>query len=104
MLRVSVLNDPKSTRFKLEGKLAYEWVCEAEKVWAGLRAMNRKKKVIVDLFDVSFVDGAGWQLLSEMHRAGAKLLGSGPLISALIEEIEIEAATTEIHRGTAGDD
>jgi hypothetical protein len=42
----------------------------------------------VDLFDVSFVDELGWQLLVEMRHDGATLQGSGPMISALIEEIE----------------
>src|SRR5215813_3618933 len=92
MLRISVLNDLGTTRFKLEGKLAHEWVLEAEKAWTALAPLTGKEKLVVDLFDVSFVDAVGWQLLTEMHRTGAKLLGSGPLISALIEEIEVATA------------
>ena len=88
MLRISVLNEHDVTRFKLEGKLAHEWVDEAEKAWATLTALNGKRKLIVDLFGVSFVDDFGWQLLAQMRQAGAELQGSGPLISALIEEIE----------------
>ena len=88
MLRISILNDSESTRFKLEGKLAHEWVGEAERAWVALSAMKGKNRVIVDLLDVSFVDDLGWQLLAEMYRAGAKLLGSGPMISALIEDIQ----------------
>lgn len=87
MLRISVLNDPQATRFKLEGKLAHEWVCEAEKAWAALSTMKGRKRVTVDLFDVSFVDDSGRQLLAAMHGAGAQLMGGGPMISALIEEI-----------------
>src|SRR5262249_49831531 len=40
------------------------------------------------LFNVSFVDEMGRRLLEDMHLAGASLRGSGPMISALIEEIE----------------
>ncbi len=94
MLRISVLNEPLRTRFKLEGKLAHEWVREALKAWHSLKALGGKKKVVVDLFDVSFVDDSGWLLLAEMHHAGAKLLGSGPMISAVIEEIEEAEAET----------
>lgn len=94
MIRISVENGPLTTRLKLEGKLAHEWVGEAQKAWAEL-ASRRNKKMIVDLFDVSFVDAAGWQLLAEMHHAGARLVGSGPLISALIEEIEDAEAELE---------
>jgi|SRR5215467_2820824 len=94
MLRISVQSGPLTTRFKLEGKLAHEWVSEAEKAWIELTTSNGKKKLIVDLFDVEFVDDAGSRLLAEMHHAGARLVGSGPLISALIQEIE-EAAEIE---------
>ena len=95
MLRISTQNGPLTTRFKLEGKLAHEWVSEAEKAWIELTTSSGKKKLIVDLFDVEFVDDAGSRLLAEMHHAGARLVGSGPLISALIEEIE-EAEAAEI--------
>jgi hypothetical protein len=88
MLRISVQTGALTTRLKLEGKLAHEWVSEAEKAWIALPALDAKKTIVVDLFDVSFVDEPGWQLLAKMCHAGAKLLGSGPAMSALIDEIE----------------
>jgi len=106
MLRISVLNGPGTTCLKLEGKLAHEWVKEAETAWATLWAMKENRDLVVDLLDVSFVDDAGHQLLAAMRHSGAELIGSGVLVSALIEEIE-EAETTghgnnEIPNGTQG--
>jgi anti-anti-sigma regulatory factor len=100
MLRINIENGPLATRMKLEGKLAHEWVAEAEKAWSLLRASNEKKTVVVELFDVSFVDDAGWQLLAQMHHAGAKLVGAGPMMSALIEEIE-EAEVAQAEEASA---
>jgi len=95
MLRISVLNEHGVTRMKLEGKLAHEWVHEAERAWAALVAMNGNTEIVVDLLDVPFVDDAGHQLLADMRHAGAELLGHGPMMSALIDEIELgEAAAT----------
>jgi ABC-type transporter Mla MlaB component len=88
MLRISVLNAPGKIQLKLEGKLAHEWVQEAARVWATLLRMNVRNKIIVDLMSVSFVDDPGHQLLAEMRHAGADLMGSGPMMNALIEEIE----------------
>jgi|SRR5215469_6304052 len=88
MLRISITNEPGLTRFKLEGKLAHEWVHEAETAWAGLKSLNGKHKVLIDLVNVSFVDENGAILLANMRRSGSKLLGGGLLIAALIEEIE----------------
>ena len=100
MLKISVESGPLTTRFKLEGKLAHEWVSEAEKTWSTLAALNGNKKIVVDLFDVAYVDDLGWQLLKQMHHGGAKLMGSGPLISTLIEDIE-DAEAAEIEEALA---
>jgi hypothetical protein len=94
MLRISLINAPQATRLKLEGKLAHEWVAEMETAWAALGA-TRKKKVIVDLADVSFVDDAGKELLSRIRSAGGELVASGPMMSALIEEIQANVAATK---------
>lgn len=88
MLRISVMNEPGITRMKMEGKLAHEWVDEARNAWVELSKMNGETEIVVDLLNVSFVDEAGHRLLTEMRHSGAELMGSGPLMSALIDEIE----------------
>ena len=101
MLRISVLNEPGIVRMKLEGKLAHEWVEEARTAWATVGKINGSIGLIVDLLGVSFVDGAGPDLLIQMRRCGAELIGSGPLMSAVIEEIEDAAgvaAQNEVNR------
>ncbi|HWC20456.1 MAG TPA: hypothetical protein VG498_25795 [Terriglobales bacterium] len=96
MLRITVLNDDFAiTRFKLEGKLAHEWVYEAERTWKALLVSDAGARVVIDLLGVSFVDDSGRQLLTDMHRAGAELVGAGPLISSLIEEIKESEALRE---------
>ena len=111
MLRVTILDDAQGKRFKLEGKLAREWVLEATTAWTGLRdasvpiessdttrADNRLPggKMVVDLFGVSFVDDNGRALLSQMHSAGATLVGCGPMINALIEEVRARNESADI--------
>ena len=107
MLRISITNEVGLTRFKLEGKLAHEWVHEAETAWSVLKSLNGKQKVLIDLVNVTFVDEAGALLLARIRRDGAKLIGSGLLIAALIEEIErTEFAPEEsvnTHPSTSGD-
>jgi hypothetical protein len=102
MLRITFLNEPGITRMKLEGKLAHEWVDEARKAWAAMSEKGCDAGIVVDLLNVSFVDDEGHQFLTEMRHAGAELMGSGPLMSALIEEIE-EAETTTTQDASDGD-
>jgi|SRR5215472_4952090 len=87
MLRITVLNDARVTTFKMEGKLAQEWVTEAERAWAEFASTAQQQRIFVDLCAVSFVDDPGRDLLALMHSSGAKLIGTGPMTSALIEEI-----------------
>ncbi|HEY1271681.1 MAG TPA: hypothetical protein VGF08_06830, partial [Terriglobales bacterium] len=91
-------NEIGTTRLKLEGKLAQEWVGETEKAWEALSAMNQGIDLVIDLFSVTFVDDDGRQLLARMRHAGAELAGHGPLMAALIEEIE----DIEMARATDG--
>ena len=87
MLRITVLNDARVTTFKMEGKLAQEWVIEAQKAWTTFANIPHQERIVVDLCGVSFVDDPGRELLAQMHLSGAKLIGTGPMTSALIEEI-----------------
>jgi len=87
MLRVTVREDERGAAFKLEGKLAQEWVAEAEKAWSEFSGLPHRERVVVDLGGVTFVDDTGRELLVRMHASGAKLVGAGPMTNALIEEI-----------------
>ena len=88
MLRITLTDDQKAAIFKMEGKLMDEWVSEADKTWtAFFAAPLRGDHIVVDLCGVSFVDEQGRKLLARMHAAGARLVGSGPMTGALIEEI-----------------
>ena len=102
MLRISVVNEPGIMRLKLEGKLAHEWVNEARKAWAAISEMSGESELVVDLLEVSFVDDAGQQLLAEMRHNDAELMGAGPLMLALIDEIE-EAETATAQDASDGD-
>jgi outer membrane protein len=88
MLRISIIDEPRSTTLKLEGKIAQEWVAELRNTWMALLETANNRKRIVDLYGVSFVDDIGRILLYEMHADGAQLIGTGPMITALIEEIQ----------------
>lgn len=88
ILRISIFDWPRETRLLLEGRLAHEWVREAEKAWDSLPVTGGEKHVVIDLCGVSFVDREGERLLEKFSAAGAILIGSSPLIRGLIDEIK----------------
>ena len=95
MLRITINEEGQATRFKLEGKLAQEWVAEASLEWNKFAANSGVETAVVDLCGVLFVDEAGRDLLTQIVAAGAKLEGCGPMTNSLIEEVTATAKNSE---------
>jgi ABC-type transporter Mla MlaB component len=75
---------------ELEGTLAGPWVDELRRYWQQLGIPNTQSSLLLDLKTVSFVDDAGQALLREMRERGVRLVGRGPMIRHLVEQIEKE--------------
>lgn len=87
MLRIHVEPGPDGLTLRLEGKLVDSWVDELARVWMDLLPrLESGRSVRVDLGAVSFVDARGRAMLAALRRLGCELHGSGPFISAVIEE------------------
>jgi ABC-type transporter Mla MlaB component len=88
MLRIHTDKEAEAISIRLEGKLIHPWVDELVQVWMEHAHRNRNGcEIRVDLSEVSYVDARGKALLVTMHRMGATLQGSGPFITAVIDEI-----------------
>lgn len=73
---------------KLEGRVAGPWVEELRLTWLPLAPSLGSKRLCVDLCEVTFVDAAGKQLLTEIRKGGAVFLADTVMTRHLIEEIE----------------
>jgi outer membrane protein len=91
MLRISIIDDSRSTTLRAEGKLAHEWVDEARRVWHVLKEGNgsnqHQRELVMDLVGVTFVDDLGRQLLADMRDSGVRFVSAGPMITGLLEEL-----------------
>jgi hypothetical protein len=88
MLRIETYLEPEGISFTIEGKLMGAWVSELEKCWQSATSDGSGKSIRVNLSKVAFIDLQGRALLTRMHRQGAKLVPSGCLMKAIVEEIE----------------
>jgi hypothetical protein len=68
MLKITVMDDSKTTRIKVEGRLAGPYVQELDRTWRGLAPSLITKALCVDLSDMTGVDEEGKQLLAEIYR------------------------------------
>jgi len=89
MLRIHVeeSENPAMVTLRMEGKLIQPWVQELGRTWLALvQRCPWPGPVRADLHAVSWVDEAGMAMLTSLHLAGCELVGSGPFITAAIEE------------------
>jgi hypothetical protein len=87
MFRVTVQEEAARLRVTIEGRLAGPWVSEMENCWRQICATGWSKPLVVDICGVTFADARGQQLLRSMHQAGAELAASGPMTTAIVEQI-----------------
>jgi len=87
MLKITIDNAMNAATLKLEGRLAGPWVGELERSWRAVKDDSREKPVVVDLCEVTFVDGEGRKLLSRMYEQGARLRTFGCMAKGIVEEI-----------------
>jgi ABC-type transporter Mla MlaB component len=90
MLRIYVHDQVPMTSFVLEGKLVGLWVKELENCWKSALVVSPSRTMLVDLADVSFIDAEGRALLARMRQKGVRLLSTGVLINAIVDEINTE--------------
>ena len=88
MLRITTTIRADGTALALEGRLAGPWVNELAQAWKTLSAERDTRPVSVLLDAVTFIAPAGKSLLRSMHAEGARLVASGCMTRAIVEEIE----------------
>lgn len=87
MAKIEIIEGPDTVTFVLKGALEGPEVSELARAWEDTRATTYKKRLQVDLSHVSEVDHLGKEMLAIMHGAGTELLSTGPMMSAVIDEI-----------------
>lgn len=101
MLRISVHDENASTGFTIEGKLTAPGATELEKVWQVAVAARPSRPMVVSLVRVTFIDREGRELLIRMRRQGVKLVPTGCLMKATVDQIEAEVANESMSSQTS---
>ena len=59
------------------GRLAGPWVDELRSCWRHARELSPGARAVVDLNEVTFIDGTGEELLAEMHSHETEFIATG---------------------------
>jgi anti-anti-sigma regulatory factor len=90
MFRITTQMAADKAVLKLEGWLTGAWVKELDTCWRATTNTGGRE-ICVDLSEVLFVDDAGRQLLTLMHRAGVDFVTKGCVMPELVREISESA-------------
>lgn len=88
MLRITITDGPAEQRWTLQGRLVAPWVAVLETSWKRSHDRCDSRKCIVDLRDVTLIDGQGEEALREMSRAGAEFIACGVETRHVVELIK----------------
>jgi ABC-type transporter Mla MlaB component len=93
MLRIHTEPTLDGVTLRLEGKLIHPWVDELARIWMDFApGFPATRTIRIDLEAVSFVDARGRSILVALRRLGCELRGTGPYISAVIEEVSADSS------------
>jgi anti-anti-sigma regulatory factor len=77
VLRITKTETPAEEKWILQGRLVGLWVSELRKSWKETHRSASKRKCVVDLNEVTFIDKKGERLLRSMSKEGAQFIATG---------------------------
>lgn len=83
MLRITTIAEsPSLTTLKLEGRIVSDWVSLLEQEC--LTLLHEKQQVLLDLSEVTFIDGRGVEMLKRIAGENLKVINSSAFIESLL--------------------
>src|SRR5258705_7482728 len=86
MLKIDTIESPSEILLALQGRLAGPWVDELESQWRRMQATAGERRLVVDLSDVTGIDGAARYLLQLMRVRNVSLVGACLAIQASLDD------------------
>jgi hypothetical protein len=90
MLRITIADTPTEQKWTVEGQLVHPWIKELKSTWARTKTARRKRKCVVDLTGVTFIDKSGEKALATLYKEGAELVPTGCYTRHVVHDIESE--------------
>jgi len=87
MLKITITNTATVERWTLEGRLVTPWVTELKTSWKRARRTIRRRRCIVNLDEVTFIDKGGERMLRSMSKQGAQLIASDVYVKHVLDRL-----------------
>jgi hypothetical protein len=87
MLKIIITNTATVERWILQGRLVAPWVNELKRSWRRAHRAIRRRKCIVNLDEVTFIDKGGERVLRSMSKQGAQLVASDVYVKHVLDRL-----------------
>jgi hypothetical protein len=88
MLRITIADTPTEQKWTVEGQLVQPWISELKSTWTRTKTARCKRKCVVDLTGVTFIDKSGEKALAKLYKEGAELVATGCYTRHVVHNIE----------------
>jgi hypothetical protein len=87
MLKITITDTATVERWTLQGRLVAPWVNELKTSWKRARRAIRRRRCIVNLDEVTFIDKGGERMLRSMSKQGARLVASDVYVKHVLDRL-----------------
>jgi anti-anti-sigma regulatory factor len=88
MLKITITNTATEENWTLYGRLVAPWVDELKASWKRARRTSERRKCIVNLDEVTFIDECGERMLRSMSNQGAKFVARDVYIKHVLDRLK----------------
>lgn len=96
MLKITIDDFPDKQRWSLQGRLVGQWASELSSTWRERHCRPDRRKCIVELRDVTFIDRNGEMVLAEIMSQGADFIANDVYTKHLLEMLHRKLERTRM--------
>jgi hypothetical protein len=88
MLKITITCSATEEKWTLYGRLVAPWVDELKASWTRARRTAERRKCIVNLDEVTFIDKCGERMLRSMSKQGAQFVARDVYVKHVLDRLK----------------
>jgi hypothetical protein len=97
-LKITIDDFPEEQRWSLQGRLVGHWADELRSIWRERHDDPYKRRCIVELIDVTFIDQSGEEVLAEIMSQDAEFVASDVYTKHLLKMLRRQLVRSRVKK------
>ena len=91
MLKITITSTAREARWTLHGRLVAPWVSELKSCWRRAHRATKRRRCIVNLDEVTFIDQSGERMLRSMSNQGVRFIAGDVYVKHVLYRLRGKA-------------